>query len=106
MLKRFFIRDRMLMTGLIVLGLFTVAAGFVSGRSTFQYALATDARQASTAWVERAEREIYTLRRTGRSEIAGREVKIIAPAIGGRPVSESTETFGDISLRKIAFAWR
>lgn len=26
--------------------------------------------------------------------------------LGGRPISEGRETFGDVSLRKIAFAWR
>ena len=59
MLKTFFVRDRLVMAGLIMLGLATVAAGFVSGRSTFQYALSTDARQASAQWVKRVEGQLF-----------------------------------------------
>ena len=79
MLRRFLVRDRMVMTGLIVLGLLTVAAGFVSGRSTFQYALSTDARHAAMAWVDRAEREVYLLHKLEDKTIAGKPAKVIAP---------------------------
>ena len=59
MFGKLFIRDRMVMAGLVILGIVTVAAGFVSGRATFQYALSTDARQASTQWVKRVEDQLF-----------------------------------------------
>jgi hypothetical protein len=81
MLKQFFVRDRMVMTGLVVLGLLTVAAGFVSGRTTFQYALSTDARQASTVWVKRAERAIYAVRGGAGSKLDHHPVRIMEPGL-------------------------
>jgi len=80
MLKTFFARDRLVMTGLIILGIVTVAAGFASGRATFQYALSTDAREASAAWVEKAERQLFIFPTTEKLQtLAGHDVKIIAP---------------------------
>ncbi len=38
------------MTGLVVLGLFTVVAGVLSGRSTINYVLGRDAREAALTW--------------------------------------------------------
>lgn len=81
MFKKFFIRDRMIMAGLILLGLFTVAAGFVSGRSTFQYALSTDARQASAAWVEKVENEIRAQQAGAGGQIAGQKFVVDAPGL-------------------------
>ena len=43
-------RDRLIMAGLVVLGLFTVVAGVLSGRSTIDYVLGRDARQAALTW--------------------------------------------------------
>jgi hypothetical protein len=40
-------RDRLVMAGLVVLGLLTVVAGVVSGRSTIGYVLNRDAREAA-----------------------------------------------------------
>jgi len=42
-------RDRLIMIGLVVLGLFTVVAGVLSGRSTIDYVLGRDAREAAPA---------------------------------------------------------
>lgn len=81
MFQNFFIRDRLLMAGLILLGIVTVAAGFVSGRSTFQYALSTDARQASARWVERAEDRLFAQRSKHIGEISKQQVVIVAPRI-------------------------
>ncbi len=81
MFNLFFMRDRMVMVGLLILGLFTVVAGFVSGRSTVQYALSTDARQASAAWVERVERELQLLDASGIGEVAGRRITVTAPEL-------------------------
>ena len=43
-------RDRLVMAGLVVLGLLTVIAGVLSGRSTINYVLARDAREAALSW--------------------------------------------------------
>ena len=38
------------MAGLVILGLFTVVAGVLSGRSTIAYVLSRDAREAALIW--------------------------------------------------------
>jgi diguanylate cyclase (GGDEF)-like protein len=43
-------RDRLVMTGLVLLGLLTVIAGVLSGRSTINYVLSRDAREAALSW--------------------------------------------------------
>src|SRR4029079_7980391 len=43
-------RDRLVMSGLVVLGLLTVIAGVISGRSTADYVLKEDARDAASSW--------------------------------------------------------
>ena len=43
-------RDRWVMAGLVVLGLFTLVAGVLSGRSATNYVLARDAHDAATSW--------------------------------------------------------
>jgi diguanylate cyclase (GGDEF)-like protein len=43
-------RDRLVMAGLVVLGLLTVIAGVLSGRSTINYVLSRDAREAALSW--------------------------------------------------------
>ena len=43
-------RDRLVMAGLVVLGLLTVVAGVLSGRSTINYVLGRDAREAALSW--------------------------------------------------------
>ena len=40
-------RDRLVMAGLVILGLLTVVAGVLSGRSTINYVLSRDAREAA-----------------------------------------------------------
>ena len=46
-------RDRLVIAGLVVLGLLTVVAGVLSGRSTINYVLARDAREAALSWADR-----------------------------------------------------
>ncbi len=43
-------RDRLVMTGLVVLGLLTVIAGVLSGYSTVGYVLGRDAQEAALSW--------------------------------------------------------
>ncbi len=48
-------RDRLVMSGLVVLGLLTVIAGVISGRSTADYVLKEDARGAATSWAAKLD---------------------------------------------------
>ena len=48
-------RDRLIMAGLVVLGLFTVLAGVLSGRSTIDYVLTRDARDAALTWANQLD---------------------------------------------------
>ena len=51
-------RDRWIMAGLVTLGLFTVIAGVLSGRSTIDYVLGRDAREAALAWSEKIDAQL------------------------------------------------
>ena len=84
MFQNFFGRDRLVMAGLIVLGIATVAAGFASGRSTFQYALSTDARQASARWIERVEDQLFGQQPEKAGTASRQQVVIVAPRIFDR----------------------
>lgn len=79
MFRKFFIRDRLVMAGLVLLGIVTVAAGFVSGRSTFQYALSTDARQASTQWVRQIEARLFSRQTSKVGQFSGQKIIVVAP---------------------------
>jgi hypothetical protein len=58
MLAEFFARDRLIMTGLVILGLLTVLAGVASGRSSVDYVLDHDARSAATTWAESLDKQL------------------------------------------------
>ena len=49
-MSEFDTRDRWVMLGLVVLGLFTVVAAVLSGRSTINYALEVEAGNAAQVW--------------------------------------------------------
>jgi hypothetical protein len=51
-------RDRLVMAGLVVLGLLTVVAGVLSGRSTINYVLARDAREAALSWAAEIDKRL------------------------------------------------
>ena len=51
-------RDRLVMAGLVVLGLLTVVAGVLSGRSTINYVLSRDAREAALSWASDINRSL------------------------------------------------
>ena len=74
MLGSFLGRDRLVMVGLIILGILTVTAGFVSGRTTFQYALSTDARHASKQWVRVLESKLFEQDMASDSIIANQKI--------------------------------
>ncbi|HSD91898.1 MAG TPA: EAL domain-containing protein [Methyloceanibacter sp.] len=54
-------RDRLVMAGLVILGLLTVIAGVLSGRSTINYVLARDAREAALAWADKINKDLAAL---------------------------------------------
>ena len=54
-------RDRLVMAGLIILGLLTVVAGILSGRSTLNYVLARDAREAALSWAGQVNQNLGEL---------------------------------------------
>ncbi|GAG83378.1 unnamed protein product, partial [marine sediment metagenome] len=58
-----------------------MAAGFASGRSTFEYALSTDARRASAQWVERTENRLFRKGFKQIEEISEQQVVIVARQI-------------------------
>jgi diguanylate cyclase (GGDEF)-like protein len=51
-------RDRLIMAGLVVLGLLTVVAGVLSGRSTINYVLGRDAREAALTWASEIDERL------------------------------------------------
>lgn len=54
-------RDRLVMAGLVILGLLTVVAGVLSGRSTINYVLARDAREAALSWAGEINKSLSEL---------------------------------------------
>jgi diguanylate cyclase (GGDEF)-like protein len=87
-------RDRLIMAGLVVLGLLTVIAGVLSGRSTINYVLERDAREAALTWAA----EIDTrLREAGASEpetVLDKNLQVLN-AVGLRDIADKN---ADISL--------
>jgi diguanylate cyclase (GGDEF)-like protein len=51
-------RDRLVMAGLVLLGLLTVTAGVLSGRSTINYVLGRDAREAALSWAGQVNKSL------------------------------------------------
>jgi diguanylate cyclase (GGDEF)-like protein len=51
-------RDRLVMAGLVLLGLLTVIAGVLSGRSTINYVLGRDAREAALSWAGQVNKSL------------------------------------------------
>lgn len=69
------LRDRWVMTGLVVLGLLTILAGGLSGRSTIDYVLSRDAREAALAWSAEIDQRLRSPRGETTAEIAGDDIQ-------------------------------
>jgi hypothetical protein len=77
-------RDRLVMAGLVVLGLLTLVAGVLSGHSTIDYVLGRDANEAALSWARQidtalggtAEVRAVSLTRTYRSSTRPHSSKI------------------------------
>ena len=68
-------RDRLVMAGLVILGLLTVIAGVLSGRSTINYVLSRDAREAALSMS--AEIEKGLAKEQPASRVLGKDVEVI-----------------------------
>lgn len=83
-------RDRLVMAGLVVLGLLTVAAGVVSGRSTIDYVLSRDAREAALSWAGEIDGKLPTLAQ-GTPQLLDRNVDVLdAGALAGQAAVPAT----------------
>lgn len=71
-------RDRLVMAGLVVLGLLTVAAGVASGRATIDYVLSRDARQAALSLAGELNRNLPELAAAA-PRLLGHDVEILEP---------------------------
>ncbi len=86
--------DRLIMAGLVILGLFTVAAGVLSGRSTINYVLDRDAREAALTWT--AELDERLRNPTTPQYASGEDVRILNEA-GLRNLASGADA-SDLSL--------
>ena len=87
-------RDRLVMAGLVVLGLLTVVAGVLSGHSTIDYVLGRDANEAALSWARQIDTALG-----GTAETPGRvldkDFQVLDPAsfqenlasMAGKPAS-------------------
>ncbi len=72
-------RDRWVMAGLVVLGLFTLVAGVLSGRSATNYVLAKDAHDAAASWAGKIDTKL-TAPGAVASSALDRNVEVLDPA--------------------------
>jgi len=70
-------RDRWIMAGLVILGLFTVFAGVVSGRSTINYVLSRDAREAALTWTGEIDKGLRKSTEVTAQRGAGDDIQVL-----------------------------
>ena len=73
MLAKIGARDRLVMAGLVILGLLTVTAGVLTGRSTVAYLLAKDARDTASTFAARIDYHLSAQDRLNMQDVAGAE---------------------------------
>lgn len=71
-------RDRLIMVGLVLLGLLTVVAGVMTGRTTLQHVLQTDARDATISWTKVVDASLSKNGHLNR-EILGLQTRVLEP---------------------------
>ena len=87
-------RDRLVMAGLVVLGLLTVIAGVLSGHSTVDYVLGRDANEAALSWARQIDTALGSAAETP-GRILDKDVQVLDPAafqqnlasMAGKPAS-------------------
>jgi diguanylate cyclase (GGDEF)-like protein len=89
-------RDRWVMAGLVMLGLFTALAGVLSGRSATDYVLVKDARGAAISWASKIDK---TLTEPGlaSTRVLDRNLEILDPAKlrGNEGTAQAKAPIGD-----------
>jgi diguanylate cyclase (GGDEF)-like protein len=86
-------RDRLVMAGLVVLGLLTVIAGVLSGHSTVDYVLGRDAQEAALSWAATIDTKLAG--QDAPRRILDRDLEVLDPAsfqqnvasMSGKPAS-------------------
>jgi len=73
-------RDRWVMAGLVTLGLFTVFAGVLSGRSTINYVLSRDAREAALTWTGEIDESLRNSTEVTAPRDAGDTIEVLNAA--------------------------
>jgi diguanylate cyclase (GGDEF)-like protein len=81
-------RDRLVMAGLVVFGLLTVAAGVVSGRSTINYVLSKDAHQAALNWAGDIDKSLPAL--APGAQLFDHDLDVLDPAALARQTAPAT----------------
>ncbi len=91
-MKEFGARDRLVMAGLVVLGLLIVIAGVLSGHSTIDYVLGRDAHEAALSWAGQIDARL-SQQGTPASRILDKDVRVLDAtafqniASGAKPAS-------------------
>ena len=100
-------RDRLIMAGLVILGLFTVIAGVLSGRSTINYVLGRDARDAALTWAAEVEDRLHASDLSGLNVLDTAAFHSIVNEGPGADVSlPASKTLGDDGFKLIdGFNW-
>ncbi len=70
-------RDRWVMAGLVTLGLFTVFACVLSGRSTINYVLSRDAREAALTWTNEIDESLRNSTEVTAPRDAGDTIEVL-----------------------------
>jgi hypothetical protein len=97
-MKEFGARDRLVMAGLVILGLLTVIAGVVSGRSTINYVLSRDAREAALSWAAQLDQGLKQLQPNA-SELLGRPLQVLRETALATEASTPAVLPGNSSLK-------
>ena len=100
-------RDRLVMGGLVVLGLLTVVAGVVSGRSTAEYVLGQDAPAAGSSWASSID---AALAEGGMPRVFDHDLEVLDaaklgalfPAVMARPAAAPERRPGDAADKHVS----
>ena len=98
-------RDRLVMAGLVVLGLLTVVAGVLSGRSTIDYVLGRDAREAALSWAGTDQHEPEPSKDRTLRSFSTRASRCSNPASVRQPIRQASEPAGQARPPRTTSPW-
>jgi diguanylate cyclase (GGDEF)-like protein len=82
-------RDRLVMSGLVVLGLLTLGAGVLSGRSATNYVLTKDARDAALSWASKIDSQLLEPG-AAPAKVLDKDVEVLdAATLRGKPGTQT-----------------